>query len=94
MLVFLQAPQKAITAAIKTPSSASTFTVGTADGRVLAFSDAYEYVGGDAHAIRYVSRCSLVLVLSDVLYSSALDTLMDDGIVFTTTDDNHYDVSI
>ena len=50
MLVFLQAPQKAITAAIKTASSASTFTVGTADGRVLAFSDAYEYVGGDAHA--------------------------------------------
>ena len=24
--------------------------VGTADGRVLPFSDEYEYVGGDAHA--------------------------------------------
>ncbi|KAI0738973.1 WD40 repeat-like protein [Daedaleopsis nitida] len=45
----LCAPQKAITAALKSPSSASTFIVGTADGRVLTFSDDYEYVGGDAH---------------------------------------------
>ena len=50
MFVCQQGPQKAITAGIKTPSDASTFTVGTADGRVLAFTDAYEYVDGDAHA--------------------------------------------
>ncbi|KAI0716528.1 WD40 repeat-like protein [Earliella scabrosa] len=46
----LYGPQKAITSGLKTPSSASTFIVGTADGRVLSFSDEYEYVGGDAHA--------------------------------------------
>ena len=45
-----QGPQKAITSGLKTPSTASTFIVGTADGRVLSFSDEYEYVGGDAHA--------------------------------------------
>ncbi|RDX44431.1 WD40 repeat-like protein [Lentinus brumalis] len=46
----LYGPQKSITAALKTPSSASTFIVGTADGRVLSFADDYEYIGGDAHA--------------------------------------------
>ncbi len=46
----MQGPQKSITAALKTPSSASTFIVGTADGRVLSFADDYEYIGGDAHA--------------------------------------------
>ncbi|KAI0690233.1 WD40 repeat-like protein [Cerioporus squamosus] len=46
----LHGPQKAITAALKAPSSASTFIVGTADGRVLSFADEYEYVTGDAHA--------------------------------------------
>ncbi|RPD61277.1 WD40 repeat-like protein [Lentinus tigrinus ALCF2SS1-6] len=46
----LYGPQKAVTAALTTPSSASSFIVGTADGRVLSFADEYEYVGGDAHA--------------------------------------------
>ncbi|RPD75554.1 WD40 repeat-like protein [Lentinus tigrinus ALCF2SS1-7] len=46
----LYGPQKAVTAALTAPSSASTFIVGTADGRVLSFADGYEYVGGDAHA--------------------------------------------
>ena len=45
----LQGPQKAITAAVKSSSSASTFIVGTADGRVLSYADEYEYVGGEAH---------------------------------------------
>ncbi|TBU43911.1 WD40 repeat-like protein [Dichomitus squalens] len=46
----LYGPQKAITSAIKAPSSDATFIVGTADGRVLSFANEYEYVGGDAHA--------------------------------------------
>ncbi|KAI1787572.1 WD40 repeat-like protein [Ganoderma leucocontextum] len=46
----LYGPQKAITSAIKAPSADSTFIVGTADGRVLAHTTEYEYVGGEAHA--------------------------------------------
>ncbi|PIL23440.1 hypothetical protein GSI_14751 [Ganoderma sinense ZZ0214-1] len=46
----LYGPQKAITSAIKAPSSDSTFIVGTADGRALAHTTEYEYVGGEAHA--------------------------------------------
>ena len=43
-----QGAQKAITAA--TPPVSDTFTVGTADGRVLAYSKGeVESVGGDGH---------------------------------------------
>lgn len=48
-----QGPQKAITAAVPLPASASTptFLAGTADGRVLAFAEgAYAHVTGAGHA--------------------------------------------
>ncbi|TFY78699.1 hypothetical protein EWM64_g5314 [Hericium alpestre] len=45
----LLGPQKAVTAA--TSASSDTFTVGTADGRLLSYDDAGEasYIGGEGH---------------------------------------------
>jgi WD40 repeat protein len=54
MTLFVQAPQKAITAA--SPTSSSTFFAGSADGRVLLIdtdstspSNAVQLVGGTLH---------------------------------------------
>ena len=45
----LQAPQKAVTAAL--PTGSGTFLTGTASGRILSFSAAGEasHIGGDGH---------------------------------------------
>ena len=77
MVFFVQAPQKAITAASST--SSSTFLAGSADGRVLSYdtdstspSDAVQLVGGMLHT-------SLV---SGIATTSS-------GKVFTTGYDDH-----
>jgi hypothetical protein len=51
-------------------------------------------VGGTAVTIRYLSHsaCCPPLVWRGYL-SNALDTLMDDGLVFTTIDDSHFQIA-
>ncbi|KZT65291.1 WD40 repeat-like protein [Daedalea quercina L-15889] len=46
----LYGPQKSVTAAVPLPSP-TTFLAGTADGRILSFSDnTYSHLGGEGHA--------------------------------------------
>lgn len=46
----LQGPQKSITTAISAASSPGTFFAGTADGRILAYSDSgYVHLEGEGH---------------------------------------------
>lgn len=47
----LSGPQKSITAAVPVPSSPGTFLAGTADGRILSYSDSgYVHLEGQGHS--------------------------------------------
>ena len=52
------------------------------------------HIGGEAHAIRYVSWIlSPVGRTLNLVCSEALDRLMDEGHVYTTIDDSHFALS-
>lgn len=50
--------------------------------------------GEDARKIRFVLFCCSVYISINHRSSDALDKLMDDGHVFTTIDDSHFNVSL
>lgn len=83
---------------MKSPSDASTFIVGTADGRVLSFTEEYEHVGGETHTnlvsglgvspsgtIHSVGFDDRLRELAGKSYTCVLFTLAREDLVLTCT---------